>query len=244
MNKIINADCIEAMKAISNNTIDMILCDLPYGTTNCPWDQVIPFEQLWEQYKRIIKDNGAIVLFSQQPFTTDLINSNRKWFRYEWIWEKQRALGFLNAKKMPLRSHEVILVFYKKLPIYNPQFTKGKPYTKKENGKAKTSLYNVKWKEYSSINTGTRYPRDVIRITGKDDGHYHPTQKPVELAEYLIKTYTNPGEVVLDNCVGSGTTCVAAIRTGRRYIGIEKDIKYAEIAKRRCHMAALEFNAA
>lgn len=237
MNQIINADCIEAMKNIADQSIDMILCDLPYGTTNCKWDQVIPFDKLWEQYKRITKDNAAIVLFSQQPFTTDLINSNRKWFRYEIVWEKSRALGFLNAKRMPLRCHEVILVFYKRLPTYNPQFTVGKPYVRKDSGKAKTNLYNVKWKESSSINTGIRYPRDVIRVTGKDDGHYHPTQKPVELAEYLIKTYTNPGEVVLDNCVGSGTTCVAAIRTGRRFIGIEKDAHFAKVAQERCAKA-------
>jgi len=240
MNKIINADCLEAMRCIDNHSVDMILCDLPYGRTNCSWDKIIAFDQLWAQYKRVIKDNGAIVLFSQQPFTTDLINSNRKWFRYEYVWEKSRAVGFLNAKRMPLRCHEIILVFYKHLPTYNPQFTKGEPYIRKDVGKSNTSLYKVKWKTTENINTGTRYPKDIIRVTGKEDGHYHPTQKPLALAEYLIKTYTNPGELVLDNCAGSGTTCVAAIRTGRNYIGIEKDVQYAQIAQERCVKAMKE----
>lgn len=240
MNKIINADCLEAMRYIDNHSVDMILCDLPYGRTNCSWDKIIAFDQLWAQYKRVIKDNGAIVLFSQQPFTTDLINSNRKWFRYEYVWEKSRAVGFLNAKRMPLRCHEIILVFYKHLPTYNPQFTKGEPYIRKDVGKSNTSLYKVKWKTTENINTGTRYPKDIIRVTGKEDGHYHPTQKPLALAEYLIKTYTNPGELVLDNCAGSGTTCVAAIRTGRNYIGIEKDVQYAQIAQERCVKAMKE----
>ena len=240
MNKIINADCLEAMRLIDNHSVDMILCDLPYGRTNCSWDKIIAFDQLWAQYKRVIKDNGAIVLFSQQPFTTDLINSNRKWFRYEYVWEKSRAVGFLNAKRMPLRCHEIILVFYKHLPTYNPQFTKGEPYVRKDVGKSNTSLYKVKWKKTENINTGTRYPKDIIRVTGKEDGHYHPTQKPLALAEYLIKTYTNPGELVLDNCACSGTTCVAAIRTGRNYIGIEKDARYAQIAQERCAKAMKE----
>lgn len=236
MNHIINADCVEAMKTIKDCMVDMILCDLPYGTTNCGWDQVIPFGQLWDHYKRIIKENGAIVLFAQQPFATDLINSNRKWFRYEWIWEKTKALGFLNARKMPLRCYENILVFYKKLPLYNPQFGKGKPYVRKGSGKIETKIYHVReWKETETIiNKGTRYPRDVIHMPSNRDEKFHPTQKPVELLEYLIKTYTRPGEVVLDNCIGAGSTAIAAIRTGRQFIGIERDKRYAQIACIRC----------
>jgi site-specific DNA-methyltransferase (adenine-specific) len=237
MNKLINADCIEVMKKLEDKSIDLILCDLPYGTTNCAWDIIIPFEELWGQYNRIIKDNGAILLFAQQPFATDLINSNRKNFRYEIVWEKSRAVGFLNAKKMPLRCHELVLVFYKKLPTYNPQFTPGKPYVRKDTGKSKTSLYKAHWKETTFVNTGFRYPRDVVRIVDKNEGRYHPTQKPVALAEYLIKTFTHEGETVLDNCVGSGTTAVACINTKRKYIAVEKNKEYFEIAKTRCEEA-------
>ena len=244
MNKIINADCIEAMKEIKDSSVDMILCDLPYGTTNCEWDQVIPFNQLWAAYKRVIKENGAIVLFAQQPFATDLINSNRKWFRYEWVWEKTKALGFLNAKKMPLRCHENILVFYKKLPLYNPQFSTGKPYVRKDSGRSKTSLYHMKnWQALEPIqNTGTRYPRDVLHVPSNKDARYHPTQKPLPLLEYLIKTYTNPNDLVLDNCVGSGSTAIAAIKTGRNFIAIEKSAKYAKIAQERCNEAFRQLN--
>lgn len=220
------------MKKIEDKSINLILCDLPYGTTDCKWDNVIPFGPLWEQYNRIITDNGAILLFSQQPFTTDLINSNRKNFRYEIIWEKNRALGFLNAKKMPLRCHEVILVFYKKLPTYNPQMVEGKPYKSKSSNRPTTSIYR-QYKQISRDNKGTRYPRDVIRINGGDGGRYHPTQKSVFLLENLIKTYTNKFDIVLDNCSGSGSTGVACINTGRKFICIEQDDRFVVMSRER-----------
>jgi len=225
------------MKQIKDKSINLILCDLPYGTTDCRWDTVIPFEPLWEQYNRVIKDNGAILLFSQQPFTTDLINSNRKWFRYEIIWEKNRSLGFLNAKKMPLRCHEVVLVFYKKLPTYNPQFTEGKPYSNKSTpGASTTSIYRA-YKPIRNNNTGTRYPRDVIRINGGDNGRFHPTQKAVFLLEYLVKTYTNKFDIVLDNCSGSGSTGIACVNTGRNFICIEQDDYFVELSRQRIELA-------
>lgn len=238
LNAVHQGDCLEVMKQIDDNTIDLILCDLPFGTTACKWDTVIPFEPLWEQYNRVIKDNSAILLFSQQPFTTDLVNSNRKYFRYEIIWEKNRSLGFLNAKKMPLRCHEVILVFYKKLPTYNPQFTEGKPYKSKSsgNGKPTTSIYRA-YTPIRNNNAGTRYPRDVIRINGGDNGRFHPTQKSVFFLEYLIKTYTNKFETVLDNCSGSGSTGVACINTSRNFICIEQEESYVEISRKRIQNA-------
>lgn len=234
LNAVHQGNCLELMKQIETKSIDLILCDLPFGTTDCEWDTVIPFEPLWEQYNRIIKDNGAILLFSQQPFTTDLINSNRKYFRYELIWEKNRALGFLNAKKMPLRCHEVILVFYKKLPTYNPQFSEGKPYSGKSRsaGKSTTSIYRA-YTPIRNDNNGTRYPRDVIRINGGDNGRFHPTQKSVLLLKYLIKTYTNKFDTVLDNCSGSGSTGVACVNTSRNFICIEQDDNFVEIARER-----------
>ena len=233
LNVVHQGDCLELMKQINDKSVDMILCDLPYGTTACKWDNVIPFIPLWEQYNRIIKDKGAILLFSQQPFTTDLINSNRKYFRYELIWEKNKAVGFLNANKMPLRCHEVVLVFYRKLPTYNPQFTQGKSYTSKRTiGKPTTSIYG-QYKPIRTTNNGTRYPRDVIRINGGDNGRYHPTQKLVLLLEYLIKTYTNKFDTVLDNCSGSGSTGVACMKTNRNFICIEQDEEFVRIARQR-----------
>ena len=226
--KLLNGDCLELMKDIPDKSVDMILCDLPYGTTDNKWDNVIPMEPLWEQYKRIIKDNGAIVLFSQMPFSANLIVSNPKMFRYEWIWEKNCPTGFLNAKKMPLRKHENILVFYKHLPTYNPQGLveldepiQGEAFDSK-NGKN----YGVANKSF--ITTHKNYPTDIITFS-KDAG-YHPTQKPVALLEYLIKTYTNEGDLVLDNCMGSGSTGVACKNTGRDFIGIELEEKYYKIA--------------
>ncbi|MCC5467636.1 DNA-methyltransferase [Pelosinus baikalensis] len=236
LNVVHQGDCLELMKEINDKSIDMILCDLPYGTTACKWDHVIPFIPLWEQYNRIIKDHGAILLFSQQPFTTDLINSNRKFFRYELIWEKSKAVGFLNANKMPLRCHEVVLVFYRKLPTYNPQFIQGKPYTSQRADKPTTSIYG-QYKPIRTTNNGVRYPRDVIRINGGDGGRYHPTQKSVLLLEYLVKTYTNKYDTVLDNCSGSGSTGVACINTGRNFICIEQDEKFIKIARQRISAA-------
>lgn len=233
LNVVHQGDCLELMKGINDKSINMILCDLPFGTTACEWDSVIPFEPLWKQYNRIIKDNGAILLFSQQPFTTDLINSNRKYFRYEIIWEKSKAVGFLNANKMPLRCHEVVLVFYKKLPIYNPQFTQGKPYVSKRTaGKPTAGIYG-QYNPIRTTNNGTRYPRDVIRISGGDGGSYHPTQKSVYLLEYLIKTYTNKFDTVLDNCSGSGSTGVACVNTKRNFICIEQGAEFVEMSRQR-----------
>ena len=236
-------DCLELMKEIPDGSIDMILCDLPYGTTKNRWDFIIPFEPLWEQYNRIIKDNGAIVLFAQTPFDKVLGCSNLKLLRYEWIWQKESGTGFLNSKKMPLKIHENILVFYKKAPKYNPQMRVGfKPY------KGKVSNKNLSSSNYGNSNNKTvsevcyegRFPIDIIEFS-RDSNRLHPTQKPVALLEYLIKTYTNEGDVVLDNCMGSGSTCVAAVNTNRHYIGFELDEKYFDIACQRLDEAEEKF---
>ena len=224
-------DCLELMKDIPDKSIDMILCDLPYGTTQNKWDSVIPLEPLWEQYKRIIKDNGVIVLTSQGIFTAKLILSNEKWFKYKWVWEKSKATNFLNAKKQPLRKHEDICVFYNKQPKYNPQMTEGEPYDKGIRKNQLTGSYG----EFNPVHVkseGKRYPTDVVYFkTAESEGKvYHSTQKPVALLEYLIKTYTNDGETVLDNCMGSGSTGIACLKTNRNFIGIEKDDKYFDIA--------------
>ena len=227
-------DCLEVMKDIPDKSIDMILCDLPYGTTACKWDTVIPFEPLWEQYNRIIKDNGAIVLFGSEPFSSHLRLSNIKNYKYDWIWEKDNGTGFLNAKKMPLKKHENILVFYKKLPTYNPQMRTGfKPYKCKQ-GRHSTN-YGLYEQGHITESNGERYPIDIIEF--KKDSGLHPTQKPVALLEYLIKTYTNEGDVVLDNCMGSGSTGVACVNTNRDFIGIELDENYFKIAKERIENA-------
>ena len=232
--ELIQGDCLEVMKNIPSASVDMILCDLPYGTTRNKWDTCLNLGKLWEQYKRIIKDNGAIVLFSQMPFTAALVMSNPKMFRYEWIAEKSLATGFLNAKRMPMKAHENILVFYKKLPTYNAQMTKGKPYSITRRDIGGQYLHN--FESIETKNEGTRCPRDVLRdlwqpyCGGK---MYHPTQKPVPLLEYLIKTYTNEGDTVLDNCMGSGSTGVACVNTERDFIGVELDENYFDIARRR-----------
>lgn len=226
---LLQGDCLELMKDIPDKSVDLILCDLPYGTTQNKWDTVIPFDKLWAQYNRIIKDNGAILLFSQMPFGANLIMSNPKMFRYEWIWEKDNSTGFLNANKMPLKKHENILVFYKHLPTYNPQKTKGTPYTCKQGHGSSSWNYNEERGGHTTVNNGDRYPIDIIEFQRDKDG-LHPTQKPVALLEYLIKTYTNEGDTVLDNCMGSGSTGVACKHTNREFIGMELDEKYFEIA--------------
>lgn len=223
------------MKKIEDKSVDMVLCDLPYGTTQNKWDSIIPLDMLWKQYNRIIKDNGVIVLTAQTPFDKVLGNSNLKMLRYEWIWEKTTATGHLNAKRMPMKAHENILVFYKKLPTYNPQMTVGhKPvnsYTKHQDdgsnyGKTKAGI--------SGGGSTERYPRSIqIFKTDKQKLAIHPTQKPVALFEYLIKTYTNEGDVVLDSCIGSGTTVIAAINTNRKYIGYELDKTYFDKSQER-----------
>ena len=223
-------DCLELMKDIPDKSVDMILCDLPYGTTRNKWDSVIPLNKLWKSYERIIKNNGAIVLFSQMPFSAELVHSNLKLFKYEWIWRKDNGTGFLNAKKMPLKIHENILVFYKKLPLYNPQMRTGfKPYKCKQ-GRHSTN-YGAYEQGHITESNGERYPIDIIEF--KKDSGLHPTQKPVALLEYLIKTYTNEGETVLDNCMGSGSTGVACVNTNRNFIGYELNEKYFEIAGKR-----------
>lgn len=236
-NKIYCDDCLNIMPDISDKSIDMILCDLPYGTTACKWDVVIPFELLWKQYKRIIKDNGAIVLFGSQPFTTILISSNIKMFRHEWIWKKTKASGFQLANKIPMKGHENILVFYKRLPTYNPQkvFVGIKDRRKTYNKTNPSSNFPIaSGKGQVRKDDGYRFPVTVQEFSNSDKTkRLHPTQKPVALFEYLIKTYTNKGDLVLDNCAGSGTTGVACKNLGRDYILIEKEEKYVEIARNR-----------
>lgn len=282
MDYIKQGDCMELCKEIPDESIDMVLCDLPYGTTNCKWDSLIPLNDyvivngkryekeeyilfqiknnlttykeaekiwntkkndgLWTHYKRIIKPNGAIVLFAQTPFDKILGSSNHKMLRYEWIWEKTQATGHYNAKKMPMKAHENILVFYKNLPTYNPQMTDGHEpvhtYTKYLDTQYKSEIYQKASCEVSGGGNTTRYPRSVITFpSDKQTSHLHPTQKPLDLCEYLIKTYTNEGEIILDNCMGSGTTCVAALNTGRHYIGFEQEENYFNIAKERINKA-------
>lgn len=262
INKVYNEDCLEGMKRIKDSSIDMILCDLPYGTTKNKWDSIIPLEDfievyiknkilcmnqnnykihcfendipkhtyktnwkqfskkgLWSHYKRIIKDNGAIILTANQPFSTKLIESNKNMFKYAWCWEKSLKTNFLNAKKQPLRSHEDILVFYKKPCTYNPQgLTEGSI----SGGNQITGSYNS-WESNSKKQTHTGYPSSVLKIANPNNKNIHPTQKPLELFEYLINTYSNEGDIILDNCMGSGTTAIASINTKRNYVGFEND---------------------
>lgn len=229
LNKIYLGDCLEVMKRIPDGSIDMILCDLPYGVTKIEWDSKIPFPDLWQQYQRVIKDNGAIVLTAIQPFTTDVINSNRANYRYCWYWIKNNVTGFVNAKRQPMRCVEDVVVFYKKPPTYNPQGLI--PVNiEKENKNSANSWIKVSGPTFVQDFTG--YPRQTLAFK-RDKDIVHPTQKPVALFEYLIRTYTNEGETVLDNCLGSGTTAVAAINTGRNFIGIERELKYYDAATNR-----------
>ena len=229
-------DAIEFLKQIRDKSVNMILCDLPYGITACKWDTIIPFEPLWEQYKRIIKDNGTIVLTASQPFTTELINSNKEWFKYEWIWAKSRVVGFLNAKRQPLRTHENVLVFYDKQPTYNPQgITKSKIHRNKISS-TKPSVYNeINRKAYDR--EYDNYPRSVIHIPNPNNYTWHPTQKPLELFKYLIKTYTNEGDMVVDNCVGSGTTAVACKILKRKFMCCDNNQEYVDKANERLSKA-------
>jgi site-specific DNA-methyltransferase (adenine-specific) len=234
MSKVICGDCLEVMKDIPDKSVDMILCDLPYGTTACKWDTIIPFEPLWEQYKRIIKDNGAIVLTASQPFTSALVMSNIKMFKYEWIWEKTIGTNFALVKKQPSKKHENILVFYKKQPTYNPVMETGEPYTDvRKKVERSVGVWGGKTMDKTPIdNKGTRFPSTVQLFSNGNNKTIHPTQKPVALFEYLIKTYTNEGDLVLDNCAGSGTTGVACKNLNRNYILIEKEPEYVEIIKK------------
>jgi site-specific DNA-methyltransferase (adenine-specific) len=227
-------DCLERMNEIPDGSVDLILADPPYAKTQNVWDSVIPLDKMWNELKRIIKPNGAVLLFGQNSFSFKLGLSNEQMFRYLIVWEKTKAGGFLNAKKMPLQAHEDILCFYSKLPTYNPQFEIGKPYTKKAVTNGDGNNYG-KFDRVGqvAVNNGTRCPRSVIKFSNDNHGSLHPTQKPVALMEYLVKTYTQEGETVLDFVMGSGTTGIACKNTGREFIGIEKDAGYFEIAKQR-----------
>ena len=248
---LLQGNCLELMKDIEDQSIDMILCDLPFGTTACKWDSVIPFEPLWEQYKRIVKQNSAIVLFGSQPFTSLLVGSNLKMFKYEWVWEKSRGSNFVHCHYQPLKTHENVIVFSlggagqgSKNPMsYFPQMKKGKPYNKGIGHKNYDHLSggNTQRKTRSLSNkTGDRFPRSVVYSSSDcPERGLHPTQKPVSLLEYLIKTYTLENNVVLDNCMGSGSTGVACINTNRQFIGIEQDKKYFDVAKKRIENAII-----
>lgn len=232
--KLINGETLEEMAKLPDESVEMILADLPYGTTANDWDVVIPFDKLWEQYNRIIKEHGAIVLFGHGLFANHLVASNEKMFRYKWIWKKYKSVGFLNSHKMPLRAFEEILVFYKHLPTYNPQMKRGKPYVSKNKAKLNRN-YGMTKGAKDTVNKGERYPIDIIEyaqpsVSGQN---LHPTEKPVNLLEYLIKTYTNEGDVVLDNTMGSGSTGVACVNTNREFIGIELDKDFFDIAVKR-----------
>lgn len=229
-----NGDCLEIMKNIPDKSIDMILCDLPYGITECKWDVVIPFDKLWEQYNRIIKDNGAIVLFGSEPFSTKLRYSNLKMYSYDWKWIKSKPIGHLNSHKKPMNKYEDIMVFSRKQPVYNPQgLVEIKPKIVNRNNKG--GIYGKSF-DKPTIMKFTNYPVNIIEFKS-EKGKFHPTQKPVPLLEYLIKTYTNEEMTVLDNCMGSGSTGVACKNTNRNFIGIELDKDYFEIAKKRIEEA-------
>ncbi|OQA66930.1 MAG: Modification methylase MboII [Ignavibacteria bacterium ADurb.Bin266] len=240
--KLLKGDCLELMRDIPDKSIDAIICDLPFGSTSLAWDIIIPFEYLWKEYERIIKDNGAIVLFGSQPFTSMLIMSNLKWFKYEWIWKKNTGSGFATAKYMPMKYHEHILVFGRGRINYYPIPTKRNSEESINRSKyamnvCKDNTSNhIPMKRFKTIyDSETKSPESVLEFKSVPNARnkIHPTQKPVELIEYLIKTYTNEGEFILDNAMGSGTTGIACINTNRRFVGIEKDDKYFEIANNR-----------
>jgi site-specific DNA-methyltransferase (adenine-specific) len=234
MNQVLHGDCLELMKDAPSGSVDMILCDLPYGTTDCKWDTIIPFEPLWEQYKRIIKSNGAIVLTASQPFTSALVMSNVKMFRYEWIWEKDQGRNFQLAKHQPLKITESVCVYYSSQPTYNPQglIKLANPIIKSNKRKAgRIGHMSSGTKRDFYEQWFTNYPENLIKINSERG--LHPTQKPVALFEYLIKTYTNEGETVMDNCAGSGTTAIACINTNRNYILMEKDDTYYQTILKR-----------
>lgn len=231
MIELIKGDCLERMQDIENGSIDAIITDPPYGTTACKWDSVIDFDLMWEQLNRIIKPNGAIVLFGSEPFSSALRMSNIKNYKYDWIWQKPKGTGHLNAKRMPMNDFENISVFYKKQCFYDPQFTFCEPYKAKSGKKSFEGYGNDN--RIGNDSDGKRYPKRVLKFNAIERGTQHPTQKPVALMEYLIKTYTNENETVLDFTMGSGSTGVACKNLNRSFIGIEMDDKYFEIAKQR-----------
>ncbi len=254
LNQVIKGDCLEVMGQIPSKSIDMILCDLPYGTTQNSWDSVIPLDQLWQHYERIIKDTGVIALTSQGLFTANLMLSNPRLFKYKITWVKSKPTNFLNAKKQPLRKHEDVCIFYKNQPAYYPQMTYGEPYNKGFRKDQLTGSYGD-FKTVEVKSNGERYPTDVIYFkTAESEGEvFHPTQKPVELGRYLIKTFTEPGDIVLDNTCGSGSFLVAAVLEGRQFIGIEKNeevylhkkqrVDYIEVCKKRIEFAQEQYKA-
>lgn len=230
MYKLLQGDCLELMKNIPDNSVDCIIADLPYGTTQCKWDTIIPFDKLWEQYNRIIKDNGAIVLFGSEPFSSALRMSNIKNYKYDWVWDKKQAGNVLNAKRQPLKVHENIMVFNTK--VYTPQMRKGK--MRKKGGLNKQPELTGKVKLDYVVYNDLYYPTSILEFTNANKRNkLHPTQKPVELLEYLVKTYSNEGDTILDNTMGSGSTGVAALNLNRSFIGIELDENYFNIAKER-----------
>lgn len=229
MNRLFLGDCLEVMKSIDNHSVDMILCDLPYGVTKNKWDSPIPLNRLWHQYHRIIKPNGVIALFATQPFASLLVTSSPKDFKYELVWRKNTVSGFLSSKNRPLSSHESILIFYDKKPTYNPQFTYSKPYARIISGK-RSRTYGDHHIIASESKDGRRFPISVIEFNSvPNENRLHQTQKPIELCEWLIKTFSNKGDIILDSCMGSGTTILAAINTRRRFIGIEKSRKFYSV---------------
>jgi site-specific DNA-methyltransferase (adenine-specific) len=246
-------DCLNLLPSIPDKSVDMILCDLPYGTTACSWDTVIPFEPLWKEYKRVIKDNGAIVLTASQPFTSALVMSNIKMFKYEWIWHKNMASGFANARRQPMRVHESILIFYNHQSTYNPikedrdlsDESKNRMGYEFNSTKGNANIYGkIKKLKYVPEDKFVCFPKSVQKINCISPNHNdrcHPTQKPVALFEYLIRTYTNANNLVLDNCLGSGTTAVAAKELGRKFIGIEISEEYCKIAVKRLRQGVLDF---
>ena len=225
-------DCLDILPTLADNSVDMVLVDLPYGTTACKWDSIIPLDKLWEQYNRICKEDGAMVFTAAQPFTTILATSNLENFRYEWIWEKPQGTNPMNAKVMPLKSHENILVFYRKKPIYNPQMWYSTPYSGFSSDTSKIGeVYGSAKSKHRDNPEGSRYPKTVLRF--KQEKGLHPTQKPVDLMEYLIKTYSNENDTIFDGFMGSGTTGVACKNLNRNFIGIELDEGYFKIAEKR-----------
>lgn len=241
MIKLMHGDCLELMEGIPDKSVDMVLCDLPYGTTACKWDVVIPFDKLWEQYRRVVKDNGAIVLFGSEPFSSHLRLSNLEWYKYDYVWVKTKASGFQNAKRQPMRKHENVMVFYQHQPVFNQQNLRelSKPIN---NGRARLRndeqhRLGVAGKlDHKTTHTG--WQASILEFANPSGaGHLHPTQKPVALLEYLIKTYSNEGDTILDNTMGSGSTGVACVNTNRSFIGIEKDDHYYEVACKRIEEA-------
>lgn len=231
--RLMQGDCLDRMRDLAPASIDLILADLPYGTTACKWDSIIPLAPMWEQYRRILKPGGVVALTACQPFTSALVMSNPEWFKYDWVWEKGNATGFLNAKKAPLRAHESLLIFSTGQPPYNPQFTHGHARKTATRKALDTECYGAAPK-VTAYDSTSRFPRSVQFFSSdKQRGGVHPTQKPVNLMEYMILTYTDPGMTVLDNAMGSGTTGVACVRTGRKFIGIEKREDYFDVAEDR-----------